>query len=258
MKLIAKTSQKLLTVGLAAWCSAAVPAWAGGVAGATEFTQILNNVQLMMSYVEQAEQTITQMRQYQTMLQNLQQMAPSTTLDAAASKLWEDQNMARVFADLRSVVMNGQRASYSLANLDKNFGRKYPGYSGYGNGTNYSEAYRDWSDSTLDAVRNSIALVTAHADDFSSEEGMIRELQSKSRSANGQLQALQAGNAVGIQMVGQMQKLRQLHMAQMQSQNAYIAAQQSKSDADDAVMRQFVNRRTKVRSIAEIQRQQNP
>lgn len=40
----------------------------GGTGGATEITQIANNTQLMMSYVEQAQQTITQFNQYQTML----------------------------------------------------------------------------------------------------------------------------------------------------------------------------------------------
>ena len=253
MKSIGKMNQNLLGLALAALLAMPVSTSAGGVADATEITQIMNNVQLVMAYVEQVEQTSTQLKQYQTMLQNLQQMTPSGQLDQAAVALWRDQNMNQAFMSLRTAVVNGQRVSYSLANLDQHFKRQYPGYGGP---IDFGVAYRDWSDNTLDAVKNATALMAVHADEFATEEGTIRELQNKSRSAQGQMAALQAGNQVGIATVSQLQKLRQLQMAQMQAQNAHIAAQQSNADADAEVMRQFLDRRTKVRSIAEIEQQQ--
>lgn len=207
-----------------------VPAHAsgGGMAGATEPTQIMNNIQLIASYAEHIQQTTTQIQQYQTMLKNLVQMTPSQLLDQSAQKLFKDQNMLKAFKDLRRIVVAGQSTSYTLANIDQQFKGMHPGYKAK---INFQNAYRDWSDNTLDSVKNALTLVTAHADDFDNEQSMVDELLSKSQTAQGQLQALQAGNAVGVQMVGQLQKLRQLQMAQVQAQNAFISGQQSENDS---------------------------
>lgn len=218
-----------------------VPALAGGaVAGATEPTQILNQIQLVMSYVEQAQQTVTQLNQYQTMLTNLMRLTPSELLGQASRQLWQDQGMAQAFSNLRNIVVNGQNIAYTMSNMDSQFKNMHPGYGGFGSGTDFFKAYQMWSDNTLGQVKNAVAMVTTHSENFATEEGMVQELSSASNSAQGQLQAVQAGNQIGVAMVGQMQKLRQLQMAQMQAQNAYIAGQQSRQDANDAALQQFL------------------
>lgn len=212
-------------LAMAAFCGGAQ---AGAVVGATEPTQILNNVQLVMGYTEQAQQTATQLQQYATMLRNLQKMTPSSLLDAAASQLWMDQNMVQAFRDIRTVYNQGQQAAYTLSSINQQFKNSHPGF---GNAINFANAYKNWSDSTLSAAKNAIKLVTTHADGFASEEGMINELAYKAQTADGQMQAVQAGSAISLQLVGQMQKLRQLQMAQLQSQNEFAAAAQSEKDA---------------------------
>lgn len=203
----------------------------GAIAGATEPTQIMNNIQLVMSYVEQAQQTVTQLNQYQTMLTNLMRLTPSELLGQASRQLWQDQGMTQAFNNLRSIVVNGQNMAYTMSNMESKFKMMNPGYSSKGSPMDFFKAYQNWSDNTLGQVKNAIGMVTTHSENFASEEGMVQELANASNSAQGQLQALQAGNAVGVQMIGQMQKLRQLQMAQMQAQNAYIAGQQSAADA---------------------------
>ena len=200
----------------------------GAIAGATEPTQLLNNVQLIMSYSEQARQTVTQLNQYAAMLQNLRQMTPSSLLDTAAQQLFRDQNMSQVFRDLRTIYNNGQQAAYSLSQINQQFGNNH---QGYGQLVNFAQSYKNWSDTTLGAAKNALKLVTAHAEAFSTEEGMMSELALKSQTAQGQLEAVQAGLAISLQMVGQLQKLRQLQMAQIQSQNEFAAARRSEEDA---------------------------
>lgn len=218
-------------------------AFAGAMTGgATEVTQIANNLQLMMSYAEQAQQTVHQMNMYQAMLKNLMKNGPSATLDQQAYQLFRDQNMVGAFKQLRQVVIGGQKIAYSQATFDSQFKTLHPGYGNYGDGANYSTAYRNWSDTTHDSVENSLNMVNAQADSFDSEEAMVSELNSRSQSAEGQLQALQAGNSIGVSMIGQMQKLRQLQMAQMQAQGSYMAGQQSRQDVDDDVLKKFMNR----------------
>lgn len=226
-------------------------AGAGAVIGATEPTQILNNLQLGAQYVEQAQQTIHQFNQYQTMLQNLKQMTPSALLDQAAQKLWQDQNMTQAFRNLQKIVVGGQEISYSLSTVDGKFKQLYPGYGA--TSADYSRAYRDWSGNTLNSVKNALSLISAHSENFTTEQGMVNELVAKSQTAGGQLQALQAGNQISVAMVGQMQQLRQLQMAQANAQMAYMSGQQAKQDSSDASLRGYFNRgTTRVRTLDEI------
>jgi P-type conjugative transfer protein TrbJ len=240
---------KVVVVGAVLAMTAAL-CWAGGaVAGATEPTQIMNNIQLMASYMEHTQQTVTQLNQYQAMLKNLERMTPSNLLDAQARRLWQDQNMTQTFMGLRRVVVGGETISYSLSNIDGQFKRLHPGYKGYGDGFNYTQAYSNWSDNTLSSVRNAMALTTAHEEDFVTEEDMMNELQTKSQTASGQLESLQAGQQISMAMVGQLQKLRQLQMAQMGAQNAYIAGEQSRRDSAAASLESIAKQAPVSKSI---------
>jgi P-type conjugative transfer protein TrbJ len=210
------------------------------IAGATEFTQIANNLQLLMSYVEQAQQTVTQVRQYQAMLMNLRQMTPSSLLDASAQKLWQDQGMSQAFRDLRTIYVNGQKAAYSLSTLDAQFKAAHPGRAGMGKGFDFNKAYAMWSNGTKDAVNGALKVMAAHADDFDNEQSLMRELSAKSASAQGQLEVTQVGNQVGMAMVTQLQKLGQLQAAQIQQEGNAIAGAQSRTDAGDAKLQEYL------------------
>lgn len=200
---------------------------AGAVVGATEFTQIANNIQLAASYAEQTQQTIHQFKQYQTMLQNLQKSVPSALLDQTAQKLWSNQNMLQTFRALRTIVQNGQTMSYSLSNQSEVFKRLHPGYNAP---FNTKDSYRDWSDDTHSAVNNALAVSGIQGDSFEDERNMINELQSRSQSADGQLSMLKAGNDIGVAMIGQMQQMRQLQIAQMTAQGHYMEKETSTKD----------------------------
>ncbi|NTB05921.1 P-type conjugative transfer protein TrbJ [Agrobacterium tumefaciens] len=200
---------------------------AGAVVGATEFTQIANNIQLAAQYAEQAQQTVHQLNQYKAMLKNLETTTSSSTLDAVAGALWEDQKIASAFQNLQTIVVNGQKMGFSMSNQDAIFQRLHPGYSGAFDSKN---TYREWSDNTHAAVRNSMALAGIQSESLNREGGMVRELQSRSRSADGQMKALQAGNDIGIAMIGQMQQMRQLQMAQMNAQEHFMLQETSRAD----------------------------
>lgn len=219
---------KILAVALMA-ASAVADVNAGAVVGATEITQILNNSQLLGSYGEQVQQTIHQVNMYQKMLQNLKQSVPSALLDQQAQNLWNGSNMNQTFRNLQTIVQNGQRVSYSLASQDQIFKKLHPGY---GSQFNSKDSYRDWSDDTHAAVQNSLAVSGVQAESIQNEQDMVRELQTRSQSADGQLSMLKAGNDIGVAMVGQMQQLRQLQIAQMTAQGHYVANQTAQQDKE--------------------------
>ena len=214
--------------------------YAGGglTGGATEVTQLANNLQLVMSYSEQVDQTLTQINQYKTMLQNLKQGNPSMLLDRNVRKLWADAKMDDAFRDLYRITINGERTAYSLQSMNAQFEQLHPGYGNF-KGQSFNNAYRNWSDTTRGALTSTLRMSAMSADDLQSEGDMIKELSNKSSTAEGQMQALQAGNQIGVSMVSQLQKLRQIQMAQIQAQNTTALAEQGRRDSGDEMMKKY-------------------
>lgn len=204
---------------------------------ATEITQIANNAQLAASYIQQAQQTVTQMQQYMTMLQNLQRYGPSALLGAAAKKLWSDANMNSTFKDLFSVVQSGTKLAYSMASLSNQLKTlQPPSLNGMNLSFDYAGAYKDWILTSRNTVDNSIKLAGAQADQFDSEEEMISELEKQAADAEGQMQALKAGADIGIAQINQLQMLRQLVIAQNQAVNTTQKAQEAQNNRSDEVL----------------------
>lgn len=239
-------------LALAITASAGTAGATGLVAGATEWTQIANNFELVMNGVTQAEQLATQYQQYATQMQNLRKLSGS---GPAMTRLFLDmaQNQ-QMFQRLATVVENGQRVAYSLQSADAAFKRRYPGYGK--NLQNYGDMAKGLSDNTLGAINSAVAAVGLQADQIDSESEMVGELSRLSSSADGQLAATQAGNQISTAMVGQMQKMRQLQMAQMQAQNTYMAGRQTRQDRSDEAMLKILNQNPlgRVPSIQEAKR----
>lgn len=245
---------KQLAIVVSLVCIAAPAGSTGLIAGATEITQVLNNIQLVLGYIESVQQTVTQLKQYEAMLKNLKTITPSSMLDAQAQGLWNAAGMDQTFLKLRHTIVDGQSLSYSLSQADAQFKRLHPGSKGYGNGFDFSKALANWSDNTLDAVKTSAGMIGIQSQGLQDERGLLGELRARSSSAEGQLQALQAGNEINAAMVSQLQQLRALQMAEMKAQNEALAAEQSRKDANDDVLRRVMSKPAKVQTYEEILR----
>lgn len=198
-----------------------------GFGGATEITQLANNVELVNLYLQQVQSYATQLQQYQNMLQN--------TLNIPA-QVW-----GAIQADLMgvaNVVRQGQALAYSAQNIGTQFQNTFKGFS-YPQGFNFKTEYRNWSRATLDGIKGAFEAAKMQADQFATEEGVLTALRAMSQSAQGQMQALQVGAQIAEQQVQQLQKLRQLMMVQMQAQNSYLAAQEQKDAASRLALDDF-------------------
>ncbi len=217
MNTVRKTLFAVAVSGFVAMTGAVVPGDAkatGLVAGATEPTQILNNIQLILSYANQIQQLSTQIQQYENMLINTASLP---------FEVWN--NVQSDLQQIAHVVDIGQGLSYTMQNLDQAFKDKFQGYKPT---TDFSSSYRTWSQTNLDTVRQSLSRAKLQADQFGTEEGVLRQLRNASSSATGQLQAIQAGHQIAEQTVQQLQKLRELMITQMTTQDTFMAAQASK------------------------------
>lgn len=198
-----------------------------GFGGATEITQLANNVELVGLHLQQVQSYATQLQQYRNMIQN--------TLNIPA-QVW-----GAIQADLMSVaniVKQGQALAYSAQNIGTQFQNTFKGFS-YPQGFNFKTEYRNWSRATLDGIKGAFEAAKMQADQFATEEGVLTALRAMSQSAQGQMQALQVGAQIAEQQVQQLQKLRQLMMVQMQAQNSYLAAQEQKDAASRLALDDF-------------------
>jgi type IV secretion system protein TrbJ len=218
----------------------------GALAGATEFTQILNNGELISLGGQNAEQIANQVTQithqveqienqikiYQNMLQNTLQLPESVWGEA-------QQNLAQ----LQGIVQQGQGIAFSMGNLDDTLKDRFKSYSEFQSNlpsaTDFSDTYNTWSETNRDTIASTLKAAGYTADQFSTEESTMSELRSQSESAVGQMQALQVGHEIASQQVEQMQKLRGLVSQQMTMMGTWYQSEQAEKDLSQARREQF-------------------
>lgn len=245
------TRRELLFGGASLAVLSVAPARAGSVAGfggATEITQLLNHAQLIASYAKQAQSVVEQVRQVALTLQQYQNMVQNTL--RVPFQIWSD--VQTQLADLSSVVREGQSLAVSLAGLDASFLQRFPGYAQHvaraAGGIlerpgDLQRQFAGWYDTTADTIRGALKAAGLQEQQFASEEATMRQLRTMSMSSAGQMQALQVGNQIAGEMVGQMQKLRALSAAQAQATLTFYAAQNDEAAAKRAATEEFLRER---------------
>jgi P-type conjugative transfer protein TrbJ len=201
------------------------PSIAHAGAFATEFTQVLNHGQLVMSYIRQGEQLQQEILQYENLLRN------TATLPS--------QVFGNIMADLTAlaaIVQNGMALAYSLADLDGQFRARFPGYA---TTHAYYADYRVWSQTSLDTTLGALRAAGLQSQQLQSEQTVLNALRGMAQSADGRMQALQVANQIAEQQVEQLMKLRELMLADLSSKQAYQAAQVQQQAATEAATERF-------------------
>lgn len=217
---------------------------AGG--GATEFTQMLNNGELIslvgqsseqinnqIAQISQlAEQIQNQIRIYENMLQNTAQLP---------SHIWG--NVERDLTRLQSVVSQGQGIAFSMGNADDVLKQRFKSYAEFKadlpTGESFSNAWQSWSDTNRDTIGGTLKAANLTAEQFGSEEATSGQLRNMSESADGQMKALQVGHKIAAQQVEQIQKLRGLFSQQMTMMGTWYNSEQAKDDLAQARREEF-------------------
>jgi type IV secretion system protein TrbJ len=221
--------QKQIAVAVSVVLISAAQAPAGVLANiATETTQLLNYAQLLAHYIRQGQQLTQEILQLQEMLRN--------------GKALPNQIFGSVMSDLNqlaTIVQGGQALAYSMANLDSEFRSRFPGY-GYKSGAYYQD-YRVWSQTTLDTTLGTLRAAGLQGQQLQSEQSVLAALRTMAASADGRMQAIEVGNQISEQTVEQLMKLRQLMLADLQSKQAFQAAQIQNEARGHAATEQFFN-----------------
>lgn len=206
-----------------------------GTGGATEVTQIMNNVEL----VKQAAEIEYQTTQLRNQLQRQSSMLSDMTKQGKTLSQYEWGEAAQDLQKLSAVVREGEALAYSSANLDALYRQKYKGYAAYsresaGTSDTYSDRYSEWSKTNMDSIVGAMKAAQLQGSQFSDEEESLQTIKRLGQSSQGRMEAIQVGNLIASQQVGQMQKLRGLVLSQMQMQASYMAFQTNEKDANTA------------------------
>lgn len=246
---IRRKARPAAAVAIALILSMGQPARAGGggiAGGATEWTQLANNAELISlvgnsteqinnqvtQITQLAEQIQNQLKIYQNMLQNTAQL-PNHVWGQVESELNR----------LQSVVAQGQGIAFSMGNVDDVLKQRFLSFSEFRtdlpSGASFSSTYQGWSDTNRDTIAGTLKAANLTADQFGAEEATMSSLRSMSQSADGQMKALQVGHQIAAQEVAQLQKLRGLVSQQVTMMGTWYQSEQAQKDLAQARREEF-------------------
>ena len=223
-------------------------ALAGGglTGGATEWTQMLNNTELVALVGKSAEQVNNQIKQITQLAEQIQNQLKiySNLVQNTAQlpqRIWgQVQNDLN---QLRNVVAQGQGIAFSMGNLDDVLKQRFKSFADFKsnlpNNASFASTYQSWSTTNRDTISGTLRAAGMTADQFSSEESTMSQLRSQSESADGQMKALQVGHQIATQQVAQMQKLRGLVSQQMTMMATWSQSEQAEKDLSQARRQEF-------------------
>ncbi len=193
---------------------------------ATEFTQLLNQGQLIMSYIRQGTQLSNELSMYSEQIRNGLTL-PSHIYGTINTDL----------TALSSIVQGGQALAYSLSNLDSQFRNTFTGYGTTPN--RYFANYKGWATTALDTLQGTLRAAGLQGSQLNSEQAVLNALRTQAQSPNGTVRAIQVMSDIAEQQTQQIMKLRQIMLSDLSSKQAYQAAQIQKEAASTAATEQF-------------------
>lgn len=189
----------------------------GGVNGATESTQILNNVLLADGYSQQIMQYQNQLLQYDTMIKNLA-AHPVGDISPALNVLVS--NHARVIAGSRDI-------GSTMTRVDQDFAGHFQNQTA----ASYADKFRGWTSHSNDSLKASMLNAGLQRENFANDEAALSALVTKNQASDGNLGALKTLGEINAQQLQESMKLRDLISQQQIAQGSYLASQGVKEQA---------------------------
>lgn len=186
----------------------------GLIAGATEFTQIANNLQLVVQYEQQVESYLRQGQQLQAQLKNL--------VSNPTSELGSD--VGNMINTIGKIYDGGQSIGYNIAQIDKNFASMYKNPQA----ADYGRMFTRWHKTNTDTLEATLKAVGVQRSQHASSQAALRELYNRSQATSGNLDALQTLAQINVRQTQELLALKELLASQAQAQATYMATQTAK------------------------------
>ena len=203
----------------------------GGVTGgATEVTQLANNVELAAIFGKETAQLIEQIQQTITQINMLMDMV-TNTMELPAKLIGQVTGMIKKVMGLYNQF---QGILARLSNLDEEFYNKF--YSALSAEeskwlTNYSEQYYEMSQEMEKKAQKTLESLKVSAEDINDSSGILEQLSNNASSAGGRNAIMKAGNELLSFMNGEMLKTRTMIAEQTE---LYLRYEERKRTMEDA------------------------
>jgi len=152
--------------------------------------------------------------------------------------------IGNTFRSLYQVYWQGQSLMWRAQNMDQQFNYMYPGYESYlysvgQGGQTFSQKYRTWSERNNEGIINSARVSGMTVQSGEDTAALLQRMALQSSSAEGQVQAVQAGNQIATLQVQELLKLQAMIDAQIKMQANYLAIENERRGMDDAFRSQY-------------------
>lgn len=206
---------------------------------ASEHTQVLNHIELVVQVKKLVDQLDMMKKQLWTQIDMLSDLNVNSYLvyDFEWGRVTEElKKLHELFEHSRALV-------YTARDLEQEFRTRYKSYKEWSHERpetgDLVKKYEQWSDETADNIKITLRAAGLQADQFEDEDEVLGNLKWQSSSSEGRNQLLQVGHQLAVQEIGQLQKLRQLMMLQIQMHTEAAAAAADRDAMQRAQHRQF-------------------
>ncbi|HGM5077161.1 TPA: P-type conjugative transfer protein TrbJ [Serratia marcescens] len=230
---------RVLSVSLAAVLAGSLLA----VQPATAFTVIdpTNLIQNTLTAIRTLEQINNQVRQ----LQNEAQMLINQARNLAGLDFNVVNRLRSTLATTERLIAEAQGLAYDVANMDREFARLYPHeYAASVSGDRMAQDARERWRHTLDGLHTAMRVQAQVSQNLSEDEGVLADLVSRSQSAEGALQAMQATNQLLALQAKQAIQAQQLQITQDRAASLELARQAAATERAREVRRRFLGEGT--------------
>lgn len=208
----------------------------GGIASAETVycTNCATNSQAASAYSKEVEAVVNQVTSLQHQVESIgYQIQNLEKIDASD---WGDA--ISQINKLGDIARQGDALAYSLADVNDEWQKRFKGYDGWQqSGTSpeqVSEQYRLWGNTMRDTAESSLKVAAQMSQVQQDDEQALTTAQNHSSTAQGALQAAQAGNELVAQTARQMQKVQTLLQTDIQMTATTMATESEKQEQQQA------------------------
>jgi P-type conjugative transfer protein TrbJ len=187
-----------------------------------------------------AQQALQYVQEVQTALKALQM---ATRMEQEAQQLIQHPS-TNIMADLTTlgtIMQQSQGLAGDVMQLSNQFQVSFGTPYNPNPVVAYAAQYSKWATTALNTI-NGAAKVTGYQNQMlANESNWMAEIQQMNNQQQGRNQSLQLSNTIAIQTVSQLQGLRQLMIADIQSKSAQAASQVSQEQARQTAQQNGLN-----------------
>lgn len=179
-----------------------------------------NFAQNSLTAAHMAESLVNQAQQISNQLRDLEALGYSS-----------EGTLQSSLGELQSLMNSAESLGLTQGTLDSKFSEMYPAYGQqYQGDAAYKQQYQDWNQELRTSINDAMRSHGLAARNVQ-EAGELQQLVTYSQSAEGNLQAVQAGNQISALILNKLMQLQEIIVAQGQAQSAYLANMSSKEEA---------------------------